>query len=763
MPTHSECCTIDVTDKSIELSNDLVRVKFDTLLGTISLVNTKKGTQIFSNGYILIHTGRGVLDSREMTYKAFSGLDFQEGNLRGKSVVIRTEDANKRNEMSIKLTVLEGVPGYSCVTRFGNLDEETEVSAIDSLVLDVMPNAPPSIGQDRSNLRYFRNGFQSWDLSQSVPVSEGRNTSHLYSIINNIETDEAYLIGYITSSNMFSTIQILGAKDDEEGIKQILASCNVDDISVTTRDSVVCEEMLFLTGGNCIRLTETYMDLLATKMDAIKWSNIPAGWCSWYFYYTMPDEQEIVDNTRFLADRFGDAMQWIQIDDGFQEAVGDWQENSRFASGLDELVEEIHRKGYQAGIWTAPFVASEHSDTFKDHPDWFIRDKNNLPIAVDQNPLWLGNYYAFDLTNPVVIEHIKKIFERMKEFGFEYFKIDFLYHAAYQGRRVNGNMTRAQAVRKGLRTIREIVGDDLILGCGAPLGVSIGITNMMRIGTDIATDWRYDWGGGVYECAINTITRSPMHDRLWVNDPDCILVRQEDNNLTIEEVKLWLSVVAVSGGAVLLSDRMMDVSEERLRMVDKLLPPYRKGGIPVDAHLYEEPRVFAVPVEGAIGYWSIVAVVNLTEEKIDVSFGLEDAGLTENVPHHVFSFWDSEYLGLYEEDVVIEDLKPHSCRLLAVKPSSSLPTVMSTSIHFTQGATELSNLEWSSDGKELSIRVKSDTKSRESVSFVFNNDWTPTKAFINDVETDIENIAPEVISVRERFKSGDVIRIRFER
>jgi alpha-galactosidase len=562
---------------------------------------------------------------------------------------------------------------------------------------------------------------------------------------------------------MFSTVQILGAPENQEGFKQILASCDVDDISVTKRDSIVSEEMIFLTGNYSPRLTEIYMDLLATKMDAINWERIPTGWCSWYFYYTMPDEQEMVDNTRFLAERFGDAIEWIQIDDGFQEAVGDWEENSRFASGLGELVGEIHRKGYRAGIWTAPFVASEHSDVFKDHPDWFIRDKNNLPIAVDQNPLWLGNYYALDLTNPVVIEHIKKIFQQMKKSGFEYFKIDFLYHAAHKGRRFNSNITRAEAVRKGLQAIREIVGDDLILGCGAPLGVSIGIVNMMRIGTDIATDWRYDWGGGVYECAINTITRSPMNDRLWINDPDCILVRQEDNNLTIEEVKLWLSVVAVSGGAVLLSDRMMDVSEDRLRLVDKLLPPYRKGGIPVDAHLYEEPRVFAVPVESSIGYWSIVAVVNLTEDNINVSFGLEDAGLTEEIPHHVFSFWDSEYLGLFEEEVVIEDLKPHSCRLLAVRPSSSLPTVMSTSIHFTQGAIELSNLEWSSDGKELSVKVKKETHSPESVSFVFGDEWTPLKGFINDVETDIEKLAPEIISVREIFKAGDVIRIKFDR
>ena len=273
-----------------------------------------------------------------------------------------------------------------------------------------------------------------------------------------------------------------------------------------------------------------------------------------------------------------------------------------------------------------------------------------------------------DLTNPKVLKHIKSVFAKLKQDGFEYFKIDFLYHAAILGRRHDSKITRAQAIRRGLEVIREAVGDDLILGCGAPLGPCIGIVNMMRIGTDIATDWRYDWGGGVYECSVNTMTRAAMHDRLWINDPDCVLVRQDDNNLTEDEVKLWLNVVALSGGAVLLSDRMMDVSEERLEFLDKVLPPYRKSAIAIDALDRANPSVFALPIETSAGRWAVLGAINLNESPIDVTVALESMGLDPSVPHHVFDFWNQEYHGLSEDQITLHKLKPHTSKLLAIRP-----------------------------------------------------------------------------------------------
>ncbi len=169
----------------------------------------------------------------------------------------------------------------------------------------------------------------------------------------------------------------------------------------------------------------------------------------------------------------------------------------------------------------------------------------------------------------------------------------------------------------------------------------------------------------------------------------------------------------------------MDVSEERLQIIDRILPPYGGGAIALDSLALSEPTSFVLPIETSLGRWAVVAAVNLTERPIDVSIRLEDAGLDASQPHHVFEFWKQEYLGLTENEMTIKHLKPHSCQLFAVKPESATPSVLGTSIHFTQGAVELDNSAWNSNKRELSITVKRSTRKPEAVFFVQGRDGFP--------------------------------------
>ena len=45
-------------------------------------------------------------------------------------------------------------------------------------------------------------------------------------------------------------------------------------------------------------------------------------------------------------------------------------------NGLKYVVDKIHEKGYQAGLWLAPFSVQKVSLTAKEHPDWLIKDEN---------------------------------------------------------------------------------------------------------------------------------------------------------------------------------------------------------------------------------------------------------------------------------------------------------------------------------------------------------------------------------------------------
>ncbi|MHA1638099.1 MAG: alpha-galactosidase, partial [Candidatus Thorarchaeota archaeon] len=664
-------------------------------------------------------------------------------------------------EINVQLSVFEGTKSFSIIVQYKNRIEEVHVTSIDNLVIDIDDATRICTGWDGEFLRFFRNGFHSWELSQSQKVQQGKNLSHFFSLLNNTETGNAIILGYATLADYFSEIAVYGRDNDNERLAQVVASCATDSIPVTEKDVLLSEELVIIYSKDPLVSIREYFDKVKEKMNALSSDEIPTGWSSWYHYFTQVSTEEIVQNTEFLKERFHPCIKWIQIDDGYQKTVGDWEVNNRFGEGLENIVKKIHNHGFEVGIWLAPFIATEHSKIFKDKPDWFIRNQDNEPLVAGQNPLWLGNYYALDLSNPKVISHIKDIFRKFVSYGFDYFKIDFLHHATNKGHRYDTKVSRAQALRKGLETIREVVGDKIIIGCGAPLGPSVGVVDIMRVGTNIGTAWRYDWGGGVYECSVNTLTRSVMHNRLWKNDPDCILVRQDDNELSLEEVKLWLNVVAVSGGPMMISENMTELSDDRLDLLDKLLPPYGKGGVALDIFEKSDPSVFVLPIRSPIGTWIVAAFVNLTEKTQDVSFNLEKIGFDGSERYHVFDFWKQEYLGITEKEVCVSEISPHSSKLLLIRAQLPEPTILSTSMHFTQGAVELSNLEWNQLSRELSVTVTRGLRKVESIFVVFGNEWIPAQGYINDTQVELEMIATEVVAIKDQFTKGDRVKIKF--
>ena len=158
---------------------------------------------------------------------------------------------------------------------------------------------------------------------------------------------------------------------------------------------------------------------------------------------------------------------------------------------------------------------------------------------------------------------------------------------------------------------------------------------------------------------------------------------------------------------------------------------------------------------------AVVAAINLTEKPVGVSFSLGEIGLDKQTLHHVFSFWEERYEGLIEGRVELMGLKPHSCRLLCIKPAEDIPDVLSTSMHFTQGAVELSQLEWNPEKRALRVIVARTTNEPEAIFFVFGENWTPERAYISDEQVKIEIIAPEVVAVRHQFKQGQIVRLEF--
>lgn len=88
----------------------------------------------------------------------------------------------------------------------------------------------------------------------------------------------------------------------------------------------------------------------------------------------------------------------------------------------------------------------------------------------------------------------------------------------------------------------------------------------------------------------NTLTRLFMHNNWWVNDPDCMLLRNQ-LKFTDREISAIITVKAMCGGSFILSDDLKCISPERFRLVSQVLPPTNIAAVAVDLLEREMPEL----------------------------------------------------------------------------------------------------------------------------------------------------------------------------
>jgi alpha-galactosidase len=306
------------------------------------------------------------------------------------------------------------------------------------------------------------------------------------------------------------------------------------------------------------------------------------GWCSWYHYFHEVTEADL-DHNLALADSW--PFDVFQLDDGYQAAIGDWLiTNEKFPSDVGTIAERIAAAGRTPGIWIAPFLAAPDSQIATQHPDWLATFPDGSPLITMFNPPWgggLGGFmYGLDTTNPAVIDHLEALARTLVEVGFDYLKLDFTFSPSYDGVWHDPSQTPAQRVRAGYDAIRRGAGDAFLLGCGSPQSNVVGVVDGNRIGPDVAPCWPVEakteplagYRGSqpsTRNAWFNTAARSFMHRRLWLNDPDCLMLRGAETELTVEQMRTWAHAVGVSGGMALVSDDLALVDADGRALLDE--------------------------------------------------------------------------------------------------------------------------------------------------------------------------------------------------
>lgn len=590
--------------------------------------------------------------------------------------------------------------------------------------LDVLVSPTGYRAAPMDDLKLAQTGWQSWSyatppapiaqqartatpavVAPMLPPSEAERFLSSFMTILRDPEGKSLLAGFVSGISQESMIAVQPALDGH----RLTASTYLEGMRLAPGEGVRSETLLLLFDRPDPEALETYARTVAKEMNARPQPRITTGWCSWYYFYTNVSEADMLRNLEVLAkERARMPVEVVQLDDGYQTAIGDWLSlNEKFPSGMRHLTDRIHAEGYQAGIWLAPFLVGENSAVYRKHPDWVLRDDQGEPINAQHN--WGTRNFALDLTHPEVEEWLREVFRTIcHDWNFDYLKIDFIYAGALRARRHDRNATGVQAYRRGLALIREIARDRFVLGCGCPFLPSIGYVDGARVGPDTAPFWSDPDPLGSAPALLNairsTLAHGWMHPHWFVNDPDCLIVRSTDTQLTEAEVQTWASVVALSGGMVLLSDEMSKLTPERAAIIPRALPPLGVAAVPRgDRTHLGVSECMQLAVDRPWGKFLVAGLFNWHEVSRSLTFFPEDWEMPGAGRYHLVDLWDGTHHGPLEGPFGLPETAPHGVRLLAVHPDRGRPQLVGSTLHLLGGAVEVRDEAW--DGSELSLTL----------------------------------------------------------
>ena len=484
---------------------------------------------------------------------------------------------------------------------------------------------------------------------------------------------------------------------------------------------------------------EAYADAIG-KIYAVKLLPQTAGLCTWYMdrHAAACDEVNLKELNAACAKElkpFG--FDFMLIDDNWQAGVKvngpkknftTHEANGPYPSGMKAAAENMESFGLTPGIWFIPFAGNYKDPFFKDRQHLFVKKTDGQPYETS----WGGT--CLDMTLPETQEFVRGIVSRLAhDWGYKLFKMDGFWtgsgtpqmyiHDAYKQDGIgdavfsNPDKTNIETLRDGAKLVREAAGPDVfLLGCAAvqnmrSFGGSFGLLDAMRVGPD------------TNDGSIGSLHASRLwflHGRVWWNDPDFVSVR---TYLSLDRARLNAGWTAISGQLYYISDWVPIYPADRLDIVKRTIPAHGLPARPVDVFEQQIARIWIVTDTRQTVRRDVVAYYNWDKDRAEISATPERIGLPPAKEYVGFDFWANKFIPPFS-GALTATLPGASSRIMAIRPVSEFPQLLSTSRHVTQGIVDVTDEKWSAksqlsatskmvgnDPYELRIVVPSSDKS----------------------------------------------------
>jgi alpha-galactosidase len=728
--THSSSNSIQGGTLSIETFDD----------GTYALRSTEIPGVVLRSGVEADIAG-STLKSSAYPSHLTSIAPFRDGLGSGHALTVRHTGLPDKPDLVCAMRVYDDQPWGDLQVSVHNVTSQPiDVHAIRVVRSDfgkvLHLNGPDE--QDRILSDSFSEDTPQLKLMDLAEPADGMHRAFGSQLIYNRQSEQSLFLGalsadrlltvfHLKSSGKGSAAHVLSYDVAATGTNEILNNDTARHYSPTnnvllslrvpTGERLSSERLMFAIGTHYHEQLENYGRAIRLLHKALVTTPTPIGWWSWTAYYYGVTQDTVLTNAAWLAQNLeAIGYQYFQIDEGYQYARGEYAtpDGKSFPRGMGFVGDQIRKRGLTFGVWVAPFEVSERSWVYEHHRDWLVHNSEGKPIHIGK----IGNFdelYVLDTTNPAAQDYLRYTYRTLvNEWGVHFIKMDFMDVAAVEGVFHRPNTTALEALRIGLETIRDAVGNDVVLDKdGSPMLTPVGIVNAGRTSQDTGHTFE-----STRDAASGVAARYYMNRNFFVADPDAFTVSTQTvpdrvwhgnkSPLTLDEAETSIVLSAVSGGMFEIGDDLPTLggSSERLALVRNpdLLDMARLGraSVPLDLMTYlpedRQPSIFFLKEDAR---QQILAIFNWTDGPRSHTVVLSDLGLKTNGSYAAADILRGGAVSIQND--AIEITQPsHSVRILKLV-DNSVPEVPPTfTVHAPVSAKTGESVEFSALGDEES-------------------------------------------------------------
>jgi hypothetical protein len=319
-----------------------------------------------------------------------------------------------------------------------------------------------------------------------------------------------------------------------------------------------------------------------------------------------------------------------------------------------------------------------------------------------------------------------------------------------------------ERMRIGLTLIRQTVGEEAyLLGCNFPHSHGLGLVSAVFGALDVGNSYfgrEESW----QHCKRRTsslIGRYYQQKKLWHLDPDVIYLGGSPPDFSQVpdrgEAQLRTTAVALSGGPVILGDNLAALPEDRLAMCTFCLPAYGKPARPVDLFSHDHPRIWDLKVDVAWGNWDVVGLFNYEKQAVTIRVDFADLGLRTGIPYLAWEFWEQQFLGIHSQHIEVA-VPARNVRLVLLKELPRRPTLLSTTLHLSQGGVEVPEASWDGRRRVLSGLCRRPPGAAGALVFFVPGMFALRECRTAGPASPTKAVAPGVIRVDVEFEQGEL-------